>query len=332
MLSTQVSLLDDQRYLDGHFVNRRNQKLFYCAAFPPPSVPLRAVVLFLHGIGEHSLRFAHVYRHLCRTGYGVIAYDMLGHGQSACEVPGLRAHGSAFHYFVDDTNDFVATAQQVVYREMLPQETAAPPPLVIMGISFGALVALNTILSGVHRFDGCVVASPAIAVELTPALRVIEMVAMPLVWLLPTARLVAGVNFQGLTRDSTFLTNYMTDPLNVTDNLTMLMAVQVASGMKQLQGNEQIEDHESAFSRVPLLVLQGTEDKVTSVQVVKDFVSRAAVKDKELKLFQGLFHCLWNEPEKQQVMEYASNWLDKRFAAPSVVPDAEPTTSLTSKI
>ncbi|OWZ08346.1 Serine protease, partial [Phytophthora megakarya] len=42
-------------------------------------------------------------------------------------------------------------------------------------------------------------------------------------------------------------------------------------------------------------------------------MGRAANKDKELKLFQGLFHCLWNEPEKQQVMEYASNWLNKRF-------------------
>uniref|UniRef100_A0AAV1TLL6 Serine aminopeptidase S33 domain-containing protein n=1 Tax=Peronospora matthiolae TaxID=2874970 RepID=A0AAV1TLL6_9STRA len=331
MVPAQIALLHDQRYCDGHFVNPRNQKLFYCAAFPPPTVSVRSVVLFLHGIGEHSLRFTHVYRHLCLNGYGVIAYDMLGHGQSACEEPGLRAHGSEFHFFVDDTNDFITTAKLDVYNKMLP-ERARDPPLVIMGISFGALVALNTILSGVHPFNGCIVASPAIAVEYTPTLHIVELVLKPLVWLLPTTRLVAGVNFKGLTRDPDFLANYMADPLNVTDNLTTLMAVQVGSGMKQLQNSEQVEDQTSMLSRVPLLVLQGTEDKVTSVPIVKNFVSRAAIKDKELKLFPGLFHCLWNEPEKQQVMDYASNWLNNRFVKPVVEFGAGQTSLGISKI
>ncbi|OWZ08345.1 Serine protease [Phytophthora megakarya] len=312
-LPAQASCLQDQRYTDGHFVNSRGQKLFYCAAFPAVSVPLRGVALFLHGIGEHSLRFTHVYQHLCLNGYGVIAYDMLGHGQSECERPGLRAHGSEFRFFVDDTNDFITEAKSSVYSKMLPKG-ASDPPLVIMGISFGALVALNTILSDKHPFSGCVVASPAIAVEYTLALRLMEIVSKPLVWLFPTARLVPGVNFAGLTRDPEFLKDYMADPLNVTDNLTTLMATQVALGMHQLQTSSQIEDVNSTFCKVPLLVLQGTEDKVTSVKVVEEFMGRAANKDKELKLFQGLFHCLWNEPEKQQVMEYASNWLNKRFA------------------
>ncbi|GMF34447.1 unnamed protein product [Phytophthora lilii] len=323
--------LQGLRYTEGRFLNARGQQLFYCAAFPPAETRLRGVALFLHGIGEHSLRFAHVYRHLCLAGYGVIAYDMLGHGRSDCEKPGLRAHGSEFHFFVDDTNQFVTAAKLAVYSKMLP-EGAVEPPLIIMGISFGALVALNTILSGKHHFSGCVVASPAIAVEYTPALRIMETVSKPLVWLFPTARLVAGVNFAGLTRDPEFLKDYMADPLNVTDNLTTRMAVQVSLGMKQLQSSEQIENPNSTFCKVPLLVLQGTEDKVTSVKVVEDFMARAANKDKELKLFPGLFHCLWNEPEKQQVMDYASNWLNARFAPSAEAPYAAPTSLASSKL
>ncbi|KAL3656633.1 hypothetical protein V7S43_018538 [Phytophthora oleae] len=330
-LPAQASCLQDQRYMDGHFLNARGQKLFYCAAFPPASVPLRGVALFLHGIGEHSLRFTHVYKHLCLNGFGVIAYDMLGHGQSESEKPELRAHGSEFHFFVDDTNQFVTAAKLAVYSKML-EKRAPEPPLIIMGISFGALVALNTILSGKHSFKGCVVASPAIAVEYTPALRIMETVSKPLVWLFPTARLVPGVNFEGLTRDPEFLKDYMADPLNVTDNLTTLMAVQAGIGMKHLQTSEQIEDAKSTFCNVPLLVLQGTEDKVTSVKVVEDFMGRAANKDKELKLFQGLFHCLWNEPEKQQVMDYASNWLNKRFIEPPATTHAVPISLGSSKL
>ncbi|KAL7994299.1 putative serine aminopeptidase, S33, alpha/Beta hydrolase [Plasmopara halstedii] len=310
----QASCLDDQRYINDHFLNARNQQLFYCAAFPPGLVSLRGVILFLHGIGEHSLRFAHVYKHLCLNGYGVIAYDMLGHGQSASEEPGLRAHGSDFEYFIDDTNTFITTAKDIIYSKMLTN-AASNPPLIIMGISFGALVALNTILSGKHQFQGCIVASPAIAVEYTFALRMMEIISKPLVWIFPTARLVPGVNFEGLTRDPEFYKDYMADPLNVTENLTTLMAVQVGLGMKRLQSSEQIEDSNSTFCKVPLLVLQGTEDKVTSVKVVEEFMSRAANKDKELKLFVGLYHCLWNEPEKQQVLDYATCWLNNRFDA-----------------
>ncbi|KAG7396770.1 hypothetical protein PHYBOEH_001798 [Phytophthora boehmeriae] len=321
------SSLQRYRYTDGRFTNSRGQSLFYCASFPSTNTP-RGVVLFLHGVGEHSLRFAHVYSHLNSQGFAVIAYDMLGHGQSDGEKPGLRAHGSAFQFFVDDTNQFVAAAKTKVYARMLPP-TASEPPLIAMGISFGALVALNTVLSSQHSFRACVVASPAIAVEYTPMLKIMETVAKPLVWLFPTARLVAGVNFEGLTRDPEFLKDYMADPLNVTSNLTTLMAVQIGKGMKQLQTSPQITDPDSVFCKVPLLVLQGTEDKVTSVRVVEEFMGRAANKDKELKLFPGLFHCLWNEPEKQQVMEYASNWLNARFTEP---PDSTQVSLSTSKL
>ncbi|RLN75529.1 hypothetical protein BBJ28_00020835 [Nothophytophthora sp. Chile5] len=326
-LPARAACLQGLRYMEGRFLNSRGQQLFYCAAFPPVDTALRGVVLYLHGIGEHSLRFTHVYAHLCARGYGVMAYDMLGHGQSDCELPGVRAHGSNFQFFVDDTNQFVTAAKLAVYNKMLPTRRV-DPPLVIMGISFGALVALRTVLSGQHRFSACAVASPAIAVEYTPLLRVMETLSKPLVWLFPTARLVAGVNFAGLTRDPAFLEDYMADPLNVTDNLTTLMAVQVGVGMKQLQSDPQVVDPSSAFCNVPLLVLQGTEDKVTSVRVVEEFTTRAACKDKELKLFPGLFHCLWNEPEKKQVMDYATNWLNARF----IEPQAAPTMTVTSKL
>ncbi|KAI9909749.1 hypothetical protein PsorP6_010404 [Peronosclerospora sorghi] len=305
------TIRQDERYTHGVFVNGRGQNLFYCATFPPAHVALRGVALFLHGIGEHSLRFRHVYRHLCLHGYGVLAYDMLGHGQSECESPGLRAHGSKFHYFVDDTNEFLTAAKRSVLDKMVPPATPNPS-FFIMGISFGALVALHTILSSQHDFRACIVASPAIAVEYTLTLRMIELVSEPIGWLFPTARVVPGVNFNALTRDPDFYRDFMADPLNVTENLTLRMAMQVSFGMAQLQRHRDIQDEESTFCNVPLLALQGTEDKVTSVDSVQAFMHRIANKDKELKLFPGLFHCLYNEPEKQDVMEYATSWLNQR--------------------
>ncbi|KAI9906249.1 hypothetical protein PsorP6_003189 [Peronosclerospora sorghi] len=97
---------------------------------------------------------------------------MLGHGQSECERSGLRAHGSKFHYFVDDTNEFLTAAKRSVLDKMVPPATPNPS-FIIMGIFFGALVALHTILSVQHDFCGCIVASPAIAVEYMLTLRMI---------------------------------------------------------------------------------------------------------------------------------------------------------------
>ncbi|KAI9915500.1 hypothetical protein PsorP6_008504 [Peronosclerospora sorghi] len=90
------------------------------------------------------------------------------------------------------------------------------------------------------------------------------------------------------------------------------MGMEVSYGMAQLQRHRDIQDEVSKFCNVPMLALQGNEDKVTSVDCVQDFMQRIANKDKDLKLFPGLFHCLYNEPEKQEVIKYATSWLNQR--------------------
>lgn len=192
------------RYVEAKFTNDRGKSMFYCAFFPKhhdslsPPEPLRGIVLFLHGIGEHSHRFTHVYEYLCAHNYGVIAYDMAAHGRSECERNDVRGHSDEFQHFVDDTNRFVTVAKQQIFPQMLPK-TQSPEtvPLLFMGISFGTLVGLHTVLSGVHKFSAIVLASPAVSVEFTLVLRVLSVFSKSLSWLTPTAKIVPGVNFDG---------------------------------------------------------------------------------------------------------------------------------------
>ncbi|KAF1314238.1 Serine protease family s33, partial [Globisporangium splendens] len=333
------------QYVEARFKNDRGKSMFYCAFFPPATsqVPLRGVVLFLHGIGEHSHRFTHVYEQLCANNYGVIAYDMIAHGRSDCEVEGVRGHGEKFQHFVDDTNRFISVAKESVIPQMLPasSRSVTPPPLIFMGISFGCLVGLHTILSKVHQFRAAVLASPAISVEYTLILRMMSVLSKSLSWLIPTAKIVPGVNFAGaslhqphaqiitklvhnfvmillllcvvgLCRDPAFVENYMADPLNVTDNLTARMGEQAMTAMNALAANRACEDPNSSFCAISLLIVQGTGDIVTSVPLARAFYNRIATKDKEFKEYKGLFHCIFNEPEKQEVMDYITQWLDAR--------------------
>lgn len=307
------------RYVEGKFANRRRQQLFYCALFPADRAP-RALVLFLHGVGEHSRRFLHVYEHLCAHGYGVLAYDMVAHGQSDCDSPhAVRGHGERFAHFVDDTNVLLSLVKLGLLSPALPALNTDLrhdlPPLAIMGISFGALVAMYTVLSGKHTFRAAVLASPAIAVEYTLTLQVQQLVSKPLTWLLPRAKLVPGVNFSALSRDEDFVRDYLADPLNVTDNLTTTMATQILQGMRDLQSDPRVADPASDFCRVPVLVVQGTSDHVTSVrELERFFYDVLAAQDKTLERFDGLYHCILNEPEKEQVLDVVTNWLGRKLA------------------
>lgn len=302
--------------LQGKFTNRRRQQLAYYALVPSGGRP-RAVALFLHGLGEHARRFAHVFARLAASGVAVLSYDLVAHGESDCDAPAdLRGHGERFEHFVDDSNALLSLTKLGLLAPQLPAESDQDPfpPLVLMGISFGGLVAMHTALSGCHAVHAAVLASPAVAVELTPTLRLQQLASKPLVWLLPRARLVPGVNHAALTRDPEFLRDYLDDPLNVTDNLTTTMATQILAGMQRMQRDPRVRDPNSDFCRVPLLIVQGTSDHVTSVPELERFFNDVlASRDKTLERFEGLFHCIFNEPEKEQVLDVIVKWLDERL-------------------
>src|SRR5262249_14748641 len=61
--------------------------------------------------------------------------------------------------------------------------------------------------------------------------------------------------------------------------------------------------------QVPVLMLHGTEDKVASVDATRDVFDRIGSRDKELKLYPGLYHELFNEPEKQDIFQTVGGWL-----------------------
>lgn len=297
------------RHAEGFFSNARTQKLFYTAFFPAQG-DVKGVVLFMHGINEHCHRFKHVYEVLVMLGFGVIAYDMVSHGKSDCDVHGLRGHAENFHHMVDDTNAFLAFAKSAIYTEMLPpHQQKQMPRLFFMGISYGCLVGLRTILSKQHKFSGVVLAAPAIGVEQTFTLWVLGLLAAPLAWAFPHAKIVPGVNFDGLCRDKAFVQDYLSDELNVTENMTARMGTLTMEAMQSLLNNAEMTDPSSDFCKLPILVIQGTADIVTSVAMARTFHDRIANTDKQMKEYDGLFHCLFNEPEKEEILGDVTNWL-----------------------
>lgn len=64
---------------------------------------------------------------------------------------------------------------------------------------------------------------------------------------------------------------------------------------------------------IPFLAMQGTADKLVGPEGSKIFYERSHSADKTLKLYEGFYHDLLHEPEKQAVLDDISDWLGKHF-------------------
>jgi acylglycerol lipase len=83
--------------------------------------------------------------------------------------------------------------------------------------------------------------------------------------------------------------------------------------MMRLQQDKRVADAGSAFCNTPMLFLGGSEDRISDQQAALKFFSTMGNVDKEFKVFDGLYHMIYEEPEKEDVLTYLVSWLHKRF-------------------
>ncbi|KAG6969345.1 hypothetical protein JG687_00003265 [Phytophthora cactorum] len=318
------------RHYEGKFQNRRGQSLLYFSLFPPEKLAMRGIILHLHGMGDHCRRNTALYERYCQEGFGVITYDLVNHGASDYDKYNTRAHISNFDDFVEDTNDFVKFAKTNIYKVALrywrkhhhprhphgrEKKRESPPelPLIITGTSFGALIGLHTVLSGEHKFHAAVWASPSIGVTWTPVLWAQWKFAKPLVAAFPTAKMIPAIQHNLRSRNPEFLQKYQEDPLTSSDMITPRSGHQSLNAMIRLQQDKRVSDSDTPFCAIPMLFLAGSEDRISDQQASFKFFSRMGNLDKAFKLFDGLYHMIYEEPEKEDVLKYLVDWLHKRF-------------------
>ncbi|ETO80579.1 hypothetical protein F444_04972 [Phytophthora nicotianae P1976] len=318
------------RHFEGKFQNRRGQSLLYFSLFPPEKLAMRGIILHLHGMGDHCRRNTALYERYCQEGFGVITYDLVNHGASDYDQYNTRAHISNFDDFVDDTNDFIKFAKTNIYKVALrywrkhhhprhphgrEKKRESPPelPLIITGTSFGAQIGLHTVLSGQHKFHAGVWASPSIGVTWTPVLWAQWKFAKPLVAAFPTAKMIPAIQHNLRSRNPEFLKKYQEDPLTSSDMITPRSGHQSLTAMIRLQQDKRVSDEDSSFCAIPMLFLAGSDDRISDQQASFRFFHRISNLDKSFKVFDGLYHMIYEEPEKEEVLEYLVEWLHKRF-------------------
>jgi alpha-beta hydrolase superfamily lysophospholipase len=256
----------------------------FARAWKPDDEP-RAVVSLAHGIGEHGARFAAMADALTAAGFAVLVCDLRGHGRS----DGVRGHAPGYERMMDD----IALLLEQAAR-MFPAR-----PRFLYGHSLGGNLALNYALRRRPALAGVTATGP-----------MLRMAAPPPAWKMLAARLLSrgwptflfdnGVSPDDCTQNAELAREHRDDPLRHS-------RVSARLGLDLLEAGAWALAHAADFP-LPLLLMQGGDDRVTSLAATREFAARARGKC-TLKIWDGLFHELHGEPGREAVFAYLIEWL-----------------------
>lgn len=249
----------------------------------------KASVLIVHGFGEHGGRYAHVARALGARGYDVWAVDLRGHGRSE----GPRAYVTSFDEFVGD----VAAAMAHV------KKNAEGRKVFLVAHSLGGCISTLFVLKRHPDIAGLALSGPALALgeDFSPAKIKVGTLLGKLAPRLPIEKLSAS----SVSRDPEVVRAYENDPL------VYRGWVRTGFGLAFIEAADEVARRGPELE-VPLLILQGAEDKLVNKSGGKALYEKARSKDKRLEIFPALYHEVFNEPEKERVIGILGEWLDAR--------------------
>lgn len=257
-----------------------------------PTEEPRAVVVFVHGFTEHSLRHGQAADAIAGHGYAVRAIDLRGHGQSE----GARVWVRSFDEYLDDVERFVENVR------------AAHPArrMFLWGNSMGGTIAALLAIERRVSLEGIILSGALLKMpdHLFPILRHLAVFFSRMI---PGLRVV-GVGARRLSRDPAVVAAFQADPLNFHGRFP------VRTGAELLRAVRRVRRCMEAVE-VPILLLHGTGDVVTDPDGSRELHARAASKDKTLQLYPGLYHDLLHEPEWKSVVSDALTWIDARVPA-----------------
>lgn len=249
----------------------------------------RAVVCLVHGLGEHAGRYAHVAALLSGAGYAVLAFDQRGHGRT----PGPRGHWPSLSAGLADIDTLLDEARRRHGRA----------PRILYGHSMGGGLVLTHMLRRRPDVAGVVATSPSLRPG-RPVSRITTAFGTVMCRLWPSFRMANGLDRSGLSRDPEVVRRYAADPL-VHDRISVRM------GLDLLESGEWALAHASQAS-LPLLLVHGTADRITSIDATREFAARVA-RGCTLREWPGLYHETHNETEWRDVMGFTLAWMEERI-------------------
>ncbi len=255
----------------------------------PVTAP-RAVLVLSHGLGEYARRYDHVARRFGEAGLVTYALDHRGHGRSG----GKRVVVRDIHEYTSDFDTLVGIATREHHGLKC----------IVLGHSMGGGIVFAYGVERPDNYDLMVLSGPAVAAQdqVSPLLALAAKVLGAVAPGLPAQEL----DVDAISRDPAVVAAYKEDPLVYHGK------VPAGIGRALLQVGETMPQRAPALT-APLLVVHGSEDRLIPVAGSHRLVECVGSTDVELKVYPGLYHEVFNEPEREQVLDGVVSWITARL-------------------
>lgn len=276
------------KHQEGYLKSNRATNVYY--QYWLPEEKPKAILMVAHGLAEHSGRYMNLVNHFVPLGYGVYGIDHIGHGKSE----GKRV-------YVEQFQDFTKTLK--IYFDSI-REKQPETPIFLIGHSMGGLIGAAYLLEHQDDLSGAVLSGPAI--KIPENISQIAILAGKIFSVLMPKLGVAPLIFEGISRDPAVVEAYINDPLVYTGKITARLAAELLKAMRH------VTEH-AAKIQLPIMIAQGSEDSLVDpggAQLLYDLVGSG---DKTIKLYDGFYHEIFNEPEHAQVLKDVQLWIEKQL-------------------
>ena len=273
---------------EGFFEGVRSPRVYHHCWLPESDT--KAVLMIVHGLGEHSGRYLNLVNHFVPMGFAVYGMDHPGHGKSG----GTRK-------YVDRFEDFIDNVKSCFDRIQARQ---AGKPIFLVGHSMGGLISTVYLLDHQAGLKGAILSGPSVKIHgnVSPVAVILgKLLAalMPRFGLFKTAP-------EGLSRDPAVVQAYLDDPLVYRGKTTIRLAAEILKAIQQVS-------REAGKITLPVLILQGGADRIVDPAGAGMLYDLIASADKDLKIYDGLYHEIFNEPEHPQVLRDVELWITSRM-------------------
>jgi alpha-beta hydrolase superfamily lysophospholipase len=253
-----------------------------------PDGAMNALVIMVHGIGEHGGCYDEWAEKFALQSIGFLAFDLRGHGHS----PGVRGHATA-RLIRDDLRMIIKNVQ-----------TKFPSvPIVLFGPSMGGNIVLNYIIGKDVEVQGIIASSPWLKLVHPPS-SLLVWLAKWISYIVPWLTVSTGIRADQLSHEGVSAKSTKTDTL-LHKKISIKLFTDLWKNSKMILRNK----HKL---NIPILLMHGTDDPLTSYQASKSFAQNT-VGHVTFKKWREMRHDLLNDAGNEVVFQYVMKWLSKQI-------------------
>jgi alpha-beta hydrolase superfamily lysophospholipase len=249
------------------------------------------VIVYVHGLGAHSGRYVYPIEYLIDHGIAFYGLDLRGHGKSN----GKRGHVDSFSQYVDDLKTFIGIVRK---RE------GADKAIFLFGQSMGGLVAARLVEEYPQMVRGLILSSAALEFNREPSPMTKRLGGFMSKYL-PKYTMTNEIDPVFLSHDKSVIKRFIEDEL-IHNRISARLLMEMTSAV------------ETAFEKaseitIPALVMHAGDDHLISLNGSRRFYDELGSNEKKLIVFEGFYHDLVNEVDREHVFREMESWLTPRL-------------------